>query len=268
MTVPVDWWESRLAGARNDDVALSLTVVLGRAADSGSRAFPATLSDGQTWWVKPQNSQQGPTITVSEFVVAACGQVIGAPTCRVASVLIPADFAGYQVENGVVLEAGVASASLEVPNVFELRSLEHRDRDDNAVRHAGVVAMYDWCWGDDPQWLYDGSKDNALHSHDHGYYLPPGGPQWDAGSLASSVDLAHPVPDQYGSVGLSASELLRLAAALESVSREDLLKILAAVPASWPVGDFDLERLGWFLERRAPQVGARIRQLHATLWPS
>ena len=38
----------------------------------------------------------------------------------------------------------------------EDRNLLFRDRDENAIRHAGTVALHDWCWGGDDQRLYSG----------------------------------------------------------------------------------------------------------------
>ena len=57
----------------------------------------------------------------------------------------------------------------------------------------------------------------------------------------------------------------RVAGALENVTREQLVAILCAIPASWPVQDVELEALGYFLDRRRLPVSARIRQLAATL---
>jgi hypothetical protein len=69
------------------------------------------------------------------------------------------------------LAEGYGSASLEVGDVVEVRSLQHRSEDDNARRHVGVYALYDWCWGADDQWLYQGGTRNTIFSHDHGSYL-------------------------------------------------------------------------------------------------
>lgn len=133
-----------------------------------------------------------------------------------------------------------------------------RDRDDNAVRHAGVFALYDWCWGGDDQWLYEVTADRRLHSHDHGWYLPETGPDWTEEALRRRMDEPH-VP-QYPSQGLDAGEVARLAAALDDVSSADLRAVLQTVPAAWPVTGRELAALGSFLQRRAAAVAQRLRR--------
>jgi hypothetical protein len=102
-----------------------------------------------------------------------------------------------------------------------------------------------------------------LYSHDHGFYLPPGGQYWTTETLAANVDIPHPLgqpPD-----GLDIEELERLAAVLEALAQYDLQPILASVPASWSVNDADLEALGRYLHARAPNVAGRMKALRAKL---
>ena len=121
------------------------------------------------------------------------------------------------------------------------------------------MALYDWCWGGDDQWLYSEPDDRKLYSHDHGWYLPDVGPNWDESSLARCVDMPHVAP--YPEDGLNATELERLASRLESISRDEIRLVLSEVPVSWPVTDAQLESLGYFLERRAAAVATRLRTL-------
>lgn len=39
------------------------------------------------------------------------------------------------------------------------------------------------------------------------------------------------------------------------------LRQMNSIPADWPVGQQDLEAVGWFLEYRSASVAARLRQL-------
>lgn len=202
---------------------------------------------------------QGGKILVSELIVAGAGSLIGAPVCEVATVRIPDELAGWEFRTGQALVAGTASASRAVSNVHEERTLIHRDRDDNARRHAGVFALYDWCWGSDDQWLYETTADEQVHSHDHGFYLPPEGSDFTVDTLVALVDDPHPAG--HPTAGLDDDELMRLATALDDVQRSHLVGLLRGVPTEWPVTDLELEAAGYFLERRAPQVARRLRAI-------
>jgi hypothetical protein len=214
--------------------------------------------------VKAPNNPQGARILVTEYIVSCVGDLIDAPVCTVRPITIPDDFDGFQVVNGPKLAGGIASASREIADAIEMRpALLYRDRDDNSRRHAGVFALFDWCWGDDQQWLAVETDDHRLYSHDHGFYFPPGGAEWSKDSLRASVDVPHPLmvpPD-----GLQTDELERLADALDEVDAADLQPILLSVPAPWDVSDDDLQALCSYLTTRAPQVAARIREIRAKL---
>lgn len=193
---------------------------------------------------------------MTEYLVASAGHLIGAPVCEVAIVAIPEEIAGWEFRPGAHLEPGFAHASLAVEDALEARSLDERARDDNRRRHAGVYALYDWCWGGDDQWLYCESDDRKVYSHDHGWYLPEIGPSWNEDSLLAHVDEPHQA--HYPTEGLDAEELATLATRLRAPLRHPLVGLLETVPESWPVADEDLEALGFFLERRAPAVAARL----------
>lgn len=132
-------------------------------------------------------------------------------------------------------------------------SLEYRQRDDSQRRHAGVLALYDWCWGGDDQWLYCETDDRKLYSHDHGWYLPEVGPDWSEASLLGHVDTPHTLHGP--SNDLDQTALRQLAERLEPVTREELAAMLQGVPVSWSASDAELEALGFFLERRARSRG-------------
>jgi hypothetical protein len=159
-----------------------------------------------------------------------------------------------------MLMPGLAHASQALDHVEERRdNLVQRSRDHNRVRHVGIHALYDWCYGDDPQWLHDRDDDWATYSHDHGLYLPPNLGSVSIEHLRAAVDEPNPLQDDPH--GLSAEAVEAVADALGKIDRDALVNILRAVPASWPVTDDALATLGWFLEYRAPAVAKRIRAL-------
>jgi hypothetical protein len=252
-------WNGLLGGRTDPASPLVVELPLAPSPAGGSGTFLAEASDRRRWWVKPQNNLQGERVIVTEYVVASAGRLIGAPVCEVAIVEIPVEIAGWEFRPGAHLQPGLAHASLAVEDAQEARALEYRDRDDNRRRHAGVFALYDWCWGGDDQWLYCETDDRKLYSHDHGWYLPENGPDWSEASLLARVDEPHPAA--HPSTDLDPAELAALAARLRGPLRQPLVDLLVTVPASWPVSDADLEALGFFLERRAPAVAARLEAM-------
>ncbi len=252
-------WNGLLGGRADPASPLVVELPLAPSPAGGSGTFLAEASDHRRWWVKPQNNLQGERVIVTEYVVASAGWLIDAPVCEVAIVEIPEEIAGWEFRPGAHLKPGLAHASLAVDDAQEARVLEYRDRDDNRRRHAGVYALYDWCWGGDDQWLYCETDDRKLYSHDHGWYLPENGPAWSEGTLVARVDEPHPAA--HPTADLDPAELAALAARLRAPLRQRLVDLLVTVPASWPVGDVDLEALGFFLERRAPAVAARLETM-------
>lgn len=252
-------WSGRI-GQRTDPVSpLVVELPLTPSPAGGSGTFLAEASDQRRWWVKPQNNLQGERVIVTEYIVASAGHLISAPVCQVAIVEIPEEITDWEFRPGAGLQPGLAHASLAVNDAFETRALEYRDCDDNRRRHAGVHALYDWCWGGDDQWLYSETDDRKLYSHDHGWYLPENGPNWDEATLLRRVDEPHPA--RHPTADLDAGELRMLATRLRRPLRDPLIDLLTSVPASWPVADADLEALGFFLERRAAPVAARLESM-------
>lgn len=252
-------WTGSLRGSRSNDVELRLEAVLGESEGGGSGSFPASASDQARWYVKPQNNGQGPKVIVTEYLVSAAGELVGAPVCEVQPIAIPHELAGHRFVTGIELQAGIASASRAVGDCVEDRSLLHRNRDDNARRHAGIFALFDWCWGGDVQWLYQATAESRIYSHDHGWYLPPEGPSWTIDQLVATVDHSHALG--LPTDGLDAEELDRLADALEAIGESALSPVLRAVPTDWPVTDEELEAVGWYLERRAAATAGRMRDM-------
>jgi hypothetical protein len=253
-------WSGQLQGATLAPVARRVKFIA-PSEGGGSQAFPAVDEQMERWYVKAPNNPQGGRVVVTELIVSAAGQLIGAPVCEVELIEISAEFAGMKLPSGLTLQPGIGSASRAIPDVAQEGTLAHRQRDDNQRRHVGVFALYDWCWGGDGQWLYCASADKKIYSHDHGWYLPPEGANWDEGAMMAEVGTPRPLPAPHDE--LDPAECERIADALAAVSREDLCSILAGVPQQWGVPVTELEAVGYFLECRAPAVGARIRALGA-----
>ena len=126
--------------------------------------------------IKPLNNLQGERVPITEQIVARAGQLIGAPVCTPRTIEIPEELATYPYCHSRVLVPSIAHGSGAVDEVTEIRTMNHRNEDENNVRHAYIFALYDWCWGGDEQWLVDLSDEFRYYSHDHGHYLPPVSP--------------------------------------------------------------------------------------------
>ena len=250
------------AEKRQVEVSLSVEAVLESQSESrgGSLPFKALASDDKVYWIKMVNTNQGGRMPATEQIVSACGRLIGAPVCETSLIVIPDVLDGDELDNGTVMLAGIAHASLDIANcTFDKYSEpQYRLRDDNRKRHAGYYALYDWCWGEDMQWLYDVTADWQTYSHDHGHFLP-GGPDWTVANLEENVDIAREIDPE--AANLDDNELVRIADRLDSIGRSELVQVLAGIPKEWPVEDTELETVGWFLEKRCSQVADRLRTL-------
>ena len=157
---------------------------------------------------------------------------------------------------------GIAYASADISGAIQGTKLKHSTRDDNRRRHIGAIALYDWCWGNDQQWLYSAVEDQKLYSHDHGWFLPGAEATWDTMDMIQSVNderrlLWHPQ-------SMDQNWLLYYANQLRVVSATELLGILAKIPVDWPVTDEQLATVSWFLEQRAPTVATRLQHRAST----
>ena len=261
MNVSKSEWSGLVSGRRRASAA-DLPVIetpLQQSPRGGSGVFLAADSDNDQWWVKPLNNLQGERVATTEAIVGAAGRLIGAPVCETEVVVIPDELRGWEFRRGSSLDPGLAHASRAVRMASESRDLLYRNDDDNRRRHAGMFALYDWCWGGDDQWLYSRSDDNCLFSHDHGWYLPEVGPTWNEVTLTDRVDQPH-VP-RWSTDGLDHTELIRLAQRLRVLGAEQLAALLRSIPSVWPVSDVELECVGWFLQRRSEPVADRLERL-------
>lgn len=254
-------WSGLLRGRRGDQHDLSVVAVVSSSGNSFGNPIQVIASDNRQYWVKNLNGC--PAVAQAslaiEFVVSGVGRLIGAPVCETKVIRIPEELDGTVLPGGK-LHSGLGHASLAVERAIERRhTLSARSLDDNSRRHAGIYALWDWCFGADGQWLYDMNADQALYSHDHGLYFPPNDGTCSPRLLRQTVDVPNELEDPPDGLNLEAVE--DAARALEQIDREALVKILCGVPASWPVRDDDLEAIGWYLESRAPAVAHRLRTM-------
>jgi hypothetical protein len=251
-----------LAIVRTDDpVGVTAVAALQQSTAGGSGSFLVLADDGNRYWCKALNNPQGQRVPINEQIVARLGLLIGAPVCIPELVLIPPALTGWEYRPGIALVEGWVNGSLALEPVVETRTLQDRSSDDNARRHAGIYALFDWVGGPDPQWLVRGPE-SEYFSHDHGGYFPNDG-NWDAAVLQAAV--ATPFETGVPPAGLDGQELERLAAAIEAVAQEEIEGCVSKVPSAWPVTDMELQAVVSFVLDRRQSVAGRRRAVAATV---
>lgn len=255
-----DWAGKTTGGTPDGSPTLNLRAVTQQGGQSAASPCLGKCSDGGSWWIKPPVGGMTRALA-AEWVVGRLGRLIGAPVCEVALVEIPQALLPCEFAPGKPLVAGTGCASRDIGGTpTEIRTaLQHREDDDNRRRHAGVFAIVDWFYGHDLQWLVDTSDDWRLHSHDHGWYLPPNGQDWTVTELRATVGT--PVHTLGDSAGLDATELDRLADAIDAVDDAVIVDVLRAIPTDWGIPPVDLDCLGWYLAERRSAVASRLRSI-------
>lgn len=228
-----------------------------RSTHGVSGSFLVQADDGVDYWCKVTNNPTSPRIPANEQIAARLGVTIGVSVTEPELIRLDG-IVGWEFYPHRHVEVGWAHGSRAVSGAFETRSLDHRRDDDNATRHAGFYALMDWLAGADQQWLYSSTAQNAYFSHDHGHFFP-GGPDWTMTSLAATGTAERALAIPPG--GLDRAEILRLADAIEGLSKDEIDAIMSKVPMGWPVGDDELAALSDFLEARQAPVAARLRTL-------
>jgi len=257
--VDISEWSGLASGRPDRPMCLEVQLVFPGRGDGGSAAVPVHATDGRRWWLKPLNNPQGPRVPSTEYLVGRIGSLIGAPTCEVSIVRIDKMHEQASEGPGSPLQEGYAYGSLDVAGAREHKSsLEYRAKDDNRRRHVGIFALWDLCFGADPQWLHQAIDDERTWSHDHGHYFPSG-PNWTEQTLIDNVLAPHELASEKSD--LDPLKIEEVAALVEGLNATTISTILKSVPAPWPISDSELETLGWFILERSGPVGQRLRSL-------
>ncbi|MEV4737568.1 hypothetical protein MRBLWO14_002462 [Microbacterium sp. LWO14-1.2] len=253
-------WAGQLEAYEPAVASIILRAPLQRARSSGAGAFLGIADDGLQYWFKVPGNPQGNYVLANEVIVEGVGALIGAPVCKRALATITTASMTWDMYPGPpVPNAVTAHASRHVGGAIDDDALGYTRRDDNARRQAALVALWDWCLGDDEQWLYEAAAQSSVWSYDHGLWFTTGEGDWDSEVLRSleGIDGSFRQPPS----GLNEQRLLEVADRIEAVTPEELLRVMSQVPVEWGIPSGDLETMGWLLYRRAPAVAQRVRGL-------
>ncbi|GAA1592189.1 hypothetical protein GCM10009804_55630 [Kribbella hippodromi] len=233
-----------------------------RTTDSGAAAFLGIAESGNQYWIKPLGNPQGDQILVTEQLVAAAGRLIDAPVRPTALVTVPHELAGWKYGETQRLASGVAHGSLNLPSADVVDELLYTFHDDNQRRQPALAALWDWCLGEDEQWLYDLDDDRSIWSFDHGLWLG-GGFGWSGDQLERDVGVDWSWDESV--IGMDKAAFHEVADRLHAVTVQQLLEAVACVPTAWQVPQFELETVAWLLYRRRTQVAVRLRDAGRSL---
>jgi hypothetical protein len=167
---------------------------------------------------------------IAEHIVGRIGQLMGAPVGDVGFVVVPPALSATQPEL-VAFGTTLCHSTAWIPNAGDRLTLEHANEPYNRDRFALIVVLYSLAHAEDPQVLYAATTPRLVYSVDHGHFLYGGPGSWTEQTLSTSPN---PSLHRWGSqVELAASELSQARTALESVSDNDLEKIVRGPPDEW-----------------------------------
>ena len=238
--------------------AQALTLV--KQAATGADPGLVMADDNNSYWVKAVGNQHGYTSLLSERIVGLAGEWLGAPVAPSRLIELPEPIASsWKLQSGVKVQPGLAHGSLVVATqAVERTELTHHGKDGNASRGPAYVALWEWCVGEDEQFIYDSAASMTVWSIDHGLWIGGGG-QWDTSIFATPHAFN---PRWNGSVrSLSRSAFLTTADRLDSFSLADAQGIAQAVPLEWGFTTTELDTVADWLFARASRVAARLRVL-------
>lgn len=233
---------------------------IAQVAATGSVPFLGLATSGERYWVKYIGNAHGIDSLVAERVVEALAQKLNSPMRPSVLVDVPEPLTQDPRLTGSGIQAGVAHGSLFLDGCQEKIVLDSVNRDGNSVRQPRFIALWELCYGEDGQWLYDRTNEDQVWSYDHGYWITGGEPEsLTIRDLEVTVRTWRPWE---GSVrGMDPKAFLEVADLLEGLLETDFIDAVASVPLAWGVRDDLLEALAWWLYFRRTHAASRMRAL-------
>lgn len=244
-------------------IADASAVTLIRQAPTGADPALVMADDGELYWVKVPGNQHGPTSMLSERLVGLAGEWLGAPVAPSRLINVPAQIADtWTFQAGGRPQAGLAHGSLVVGReAVELAELTHHRSDGNPRRAAFYIALWEWCIGDDEQFIYDAAGAMSMWSIDHGMWIGGGG-QWDASLFARPLEFN---PHWTGPIdALSQSAFIEAAGRLDCLTLDVARGLARGVPLEWGFTTAELDAVADWLVARASYVADRLRIMSAS----
>lgn len=231
-----------------------------QVANTGSVPFLGLADDGERYWVKYMGNAHGTDSLMAERVVASLARKLDAPMRRSVLLDVPVHLTHDSRLLGSGIQAGMAHGSLFLGACQEKNVLDSVYRDGNKTRQPRFIALWELCYGEDEQWLYDRDNDEQVWSFDHGYWITGGEPEpLTIESLEITLSGWKPWD---GSVrGMDPEAFLEVGTLLEGLTVSDFIDAVASVPVTWGIPNDLLESLAWWLYYRRTHVAQRMRTL-------
>lgn len=233
---------------------------IAQVASTGSLPFLGLAVDGGRYWVKCVGNPHGVDSLMAERVVEAVARKLDAPMRRSVLVEVPEHLTHDPRLVGSGNEPGLAHGSLLLESCEVKNVLDCVGRDGNSDRQPRFIALWELCFGEDEQWLYDRDSDEQVWSFDHGYWITGGEPE-PLTVRDLEVTLRGWKPWGGSVKGMDPAAFLDVASRLEALTVSDFIDVVASVPVAWGVSDDLLESLAWWLHHRRMHVAGRMRTL-------
>ena len=243
MAASANWADLLSAGIAARPQPILAETYLRRSWGSASQPVLLECSNGHAYVVK---GKQAGRMIVNDQIVAALGQMMGAPVPVPELIDVPESLVNAQAEMSH-MPAGTAHGSRFIPNCADREELKHTGPENNR-RFARLAVMYGWMHAGDNQFIYDNSVPPTVHSVDHGHFFP-GGPDWTEASLqaAGPVQLE---PTLSSSVTWTDELLTEISASLTGITDEMIARAVCRPPDDWGMAASERTALATYLSGR------------------
>lgn len=254
--LPVRWPEI-LEGYQRP-TAIAYVMHVKEILKTGSTPLHVIASNGHRYYVKPQHNPHHQSSLLAEVVVHGAAQYLGVPTPEYSFLDLPVAVAhAHTNHNGEPLHPGVCFVSREIDHAHQEDRLTHLNRDNNHHHGPGYVALWEWCLGEDNQFLYRLEDSHSLTAFDYGLWL----------GMESYLDedfYSHtPGPEYRWSEnvrGMSPGAFIERADKLDSLKPLNVLQIVSQVPVAWGFSDTLLIAIARWLYSRRSMVATSLRR--------
>lgn len=229
-----------------------------RVAPTGARPALGGASDGQDYWVKFAQNDQGSETVVNEVVASIVGDSIGAPVAPWAIVEVPLGL--KQILDGRLIVPGPAFGSRVIHLAEENRmpqGIPHVLSDGNINRIPLMVAMWELCNALDIQAVFDNGDDRKIYSIDHGFWFGSYPYPWKLSEKSMFPQIDHvPMPSRE----IPDDCWKQAEIALEGLNDEVIGRAVEIVPKEWGHEESEIERLVEFAIGRKDNARNQLRR--------
>ncbi len=237
-----------------------------RVAMTGSRPFLGTATDGNDYWCKPPNNQQGPETLVAEVAVGVLGNIIGAPIPEWRTLRVSPDLhgqfikdAGYRLDGRDVFASKVIhTADIDVINS---EVLQHVQDDSNYNRIPLLHAMWYLCNAEDIQFVYAPEEDYSIVSLDHGFWFGSHEQPWGFGK-PSEIAGRPEIPKLRSSIPTKHWD--KAIDKLDLIENNLAIGLAAAMPPNWNVDNKLVAKIANYIISRTDYTRDQLELLKRT----